>query len=172
MSPGAHGVKDLRVPFQCRGCGAPWSSRRADGRDRTGSLEVVGDGGEVNLGGGFGDADPSHPPEPVASLPGAEDFLDPAAHPVDGRVEGRQPRQRLLFVRSPHAGHGDMRGSALGANRLAEVGAAIGAVGEDLAGRIGQRIRPARPSLMLAGVTATSSTRTVSASAPTCALKP
>lgn len=46
-------------------------------------LEVVGDGGEVNLGGGFGETSPSHPPEPVASLPGAKDFPDPAADAVN-----------------------------------------------------------------------------------------
>lgn len=50
------------------------------------SFDVVGDGGEVDLAGGFGDAAPSHPTQTVASFPCAEDFLDLASHPVDRLV--------------------------------------------------------------------------------------
>lgn len=48
-----------------------------------GALEVVGDGGEVDLDGGFGETSPSHSAQAVAALPRSEDFLDPAAHAMD-----------------------------------------------------------------------------------------
>ena len=54
--------------------------------DVEGSLEVVGDGGEVDLAGCLCDSAPSHPAQAITSFPCSEDFLDPAAHPVDWLV--------------------------------------------------------------------------------------
>ena len=47
------------------------------------SFEIVGDGGEVDLDCGFGEAAPSHSAKPEASFPGTEYLLDPAPHPMD-----------------------------------------------------------------------------------------
>jgi hypothetical protein len=52
----------------------------------------------MNLGGGFGDTEPSHPLQAVASLPGAEDFLDPAADAVNGPVEGGKPGEGTVTL--------------------------------------------------------------------------
>ena len=56
-----------------------------------GALEVVGDGGEVDLDGGFGEASPSHSAQPVTTLPCSEDLLDPAPH-----AGGDDPRYAAL----------------------------------------------------------------------------
>lgn len=84
----------------------------------------------------------------------------------DRPVPGFEPPKRFSLVPSSHAG-GDAWRSTLGAHRFAEMVAAIGAVGKNLAGIVGQSIRTDLPSLMLAGVMAISLTRTVSTSAPT-----
>jgi hypothetical protein len=73
---------------------------------------IVGDGGEVDLDGCFGDAMPSHSAKPVASFPGAKDFLDPAPHPVDWLVPVFELLKRLWFVTAPHAGGDNARHSA------------------------------------------------------------
>ena len=50
------------------------------------SFEVVGDGGEVDLDGDFGETALSHPAKPVALFPGAEHLFDSALHPMDRLV--------------------------------------------------------------------------------------
>jgi hypothetical protein len=60
------------------------------------SFEVVGDGGEVDLDGGFVDAAPSHPAQAVASFPCAEYLLNPPPHPVDGLIPVFELAKRLL----------------------------------------------------------------------------
>src|ERR1700741_2709519 len=50
------------------------------------ALVVVGDGGEVDLQGGFRQADPAHLTQTVAAVPGAEDLLDPGADRVQRPV--------------------------------------------------------------------------------------
>lgn len=109
-------------------------------QDIEGWFEVVGDGGEVDLASGFGNPAPSHLPEAIASFPCSKDLLDPPAHPVDRLVPVPELLKRLGFVAAPHAGGDDARGTALGANRIAEVALAVSAVREDLAGIVGQRI--------------------------------
>ena len=78
-----------------------------------GALEVVGDGGEIDLDGGFGETSPSHPAQAVAALPCTEDLLDPAPNPMDRLVPFFELAQRLLFVAVPHAGGDDPRYAAL-----------------------------------------------------------
>lgn len=46
----------------------------------------ISDGGEVNLGSGFGETSPSHSAEAVASLPCSEDLIDPPPHAMDWLV--------------------------------------------------------------------------------------
>jgi hypothetical protein len=65
------------------------------------SFEVIGDGGEVNLDGGFCDAAPSHAAKAIASFPGAEYLLDPASHPMDWLIPFSELSKRLLFVTTP-----------------------------------------------------------------------
>lgn len=55
--------------------------------------------------------------------------------------------KRLGFVTAPHAGRDNARDTTLGADGVAEVVAAIGAIGEDLAGIFGRRIG-ARPAIV------------------------
>jgi len=104
------------------------------------SFEVVGDCGEVDLDGGFGDPAPSHPAKPIASFPGPEYLLDAAPHPMDRLVPFFELTKRLVFVAAPHAGGDDARRPAFGTNSITEVVAAIGTVGKNIAGIIGQRI--------------------------------
>lgn len=104
------------------------------------SFEIVGDGGDVDLDGGFGKAAPSHSAKSVASFPGAEYLFDPAPHPMDWLVPFLELLKRRLFVATPHASGDDPRDPALCTHRITEVAAAIGAVGEYLAGIIGQRM--------------------------------
>jgi len=72
--------------------------------DIEGALEVVGDGGEVDLDGGFGEASPSHTAQAVAAFPGAEDLLDPTAHVMDWLVPCIKAGKRLALVAAPHGG--------------------------------------------------------------------
>jgi hypothetical protein len=51
--------------------------------DVHGAFEVVGNGGEVDLDGCFGEAAPSHSAQAVAALPCSENFLDPSPYPMD-----------------------------------------------------------------------------------------
>ena len=57
------------------------SSHRGD--DHQTAFEVVGYGSEMDLDGSLGQPSPSHATKAVASLPGSEDFLDPATDPMD-----------------------------------------------------------------------------------------
>lgn len=50
------------------------------------ALEDLGDCGEVDLDGGFGEASPSHSSKAVATLPSSQDLLDPAPNAVDRLV--------------------------------------------------------------------------------------
>jgi hypothetical protein len=76
-------------------------------------LEVVGDGGEVDLDGGFGETSPSHSAQAVAALPCPEDLLDPAPYPMDWLIPFFEPAQRFLFVAAPHAGSDNAGDAAL-----------------------------------------------------------
>jgi hypothetical protein len=73
------------------------------------SFEVVGDGGEVDLNGGFGDPSRTHPAQTLASFPCPEYLLDPAPHPVDRLVPFFELAKCFLFVAAPHAGGDDAR---------------------------------------------------------------
>lgn len=106
-----------------------------------GALEVVGDGGEVDLTGCLCDSAPSHPAQAITSFPCSEDFLDPAAHPVDWLVPVLELLECLGFVAAPHAGGDNARRPAFGADRIAEVVAPVSAVREDFAGIFRQCIR-------------------------------
>ncbi|WP_167697631.1 hypothetical protein [Mesorhizobium sp.] len=83
-----------------------------------------------------------------------------------------QDVQYFSFTPSPDAGSDDAWRSTLGTHRVAEMVAATGAIGKPLAGVVRQSIGTGFAVVMLAGVTAISSTGAVSASAPTWALKP
>jgi len=98
-----------------------------------GALEVVGDGGEVDLGGGFGEASPSHSAQAVRTLPGSEDLLDPATHAVDRLVPFVELALCFLLVTPPHAGRDDPGDATLRPDRITKVSTAVGAVCEDLA---------------------------------------
>ena len=91
---------------------------------------------------------------------------------MDRLVPCMELAQRFGFVAAPHAGGDDPGDPALCKNGIAEVTAAVGAIGKHLAGLSGKASGPALPSLILADVIETSSIRAVSASAPTWALKP
>ena len=114
-----------------------------------GALEVVGDGGEVDLDAGFGEASPSlswaspkgHSSEPAASFPCPEDFLDPASHPMDRLIPLMELAQRFGFVAAPHAGRDDPRYSALCPHGIPEGVATTGAVAS---GRLRLRQTPRR----------------------------
>ena len=135
-------------------------------------FHIVGDGGEANLHARLCKPSPPHPAQAVASFPGPEYLLDPTTDTVDRLVPGIKACPDLGFVASPHTSGHDARLAAFGDDCLAEMVTAIRAVGINIAGISGNASGPAFPSLILAGVTATSSTRAGSASAPTCALKP
>lgn len=116
-------------------------ARPLGGEDVEAAFEVVGDGSEADLGGGAGQTSPSHPTQPIAAFPGAEDLLDPGTDPMDRGVPGIQLGQGLLFVTAPHCGRGDPRRATLGPNRIAEMRATVGAVSKHLAGIIRQGVR-------------------------------
>ena len=83
------------------------------------SFEVVGDGGEVDLDGGFGETALSHPAKPVALFPGAEHLFDSALHPMDRLVSFLELLERRLFVATPHTGGDNPRYPAFCATRTA-----------------------------------------------------
>ena len=78
-----------------------WGRSGYCGENVEGPFEIAGDGGEVNLGGSFGETAPSHAAEPVTSRPRTEDLFHPAADAMDRLVPGLQTRQRRLFVVPP-----------------------------------------------------------------------
>jgi hypothetical protein len=89
-----------------RGHMAPGLSRA---EDVGGSAEVVGDGGEGELEGGFREAAPSRAPEAVAAFPPSEDLLDPAADALDRTVSGGELLRRVLVRPAPHGSNGHPR---------------------------------------------------------------
>ena len=95
----------------------------------------------------FSKPSPSHPAETAASFPSPEDLLDPATDTVDWLVPGLKPCLCFGFVPSPHTGGDDAWRSTLGAHRVAEMIAAIGAVGKHLARIVRQSIR-ASPAIV------------------------
>src|ERR1700759_778430 len=112
------------------------------GEDVETALEVVGDGSEKDLGGGTGEAPPSHPTQSIAALPGSEDLLDAGTHPMDRGVPGTQSRKRLPLVPPPHRDGHDARRAALRPNCIAEIRAAISTVREHVARIIGNGLWP------------------------------
>lgn len=78
-----------------------------------GALEVVGDGGEVDLDCGFGETSPSHSAQAIAALPCAEDLLDPPSDAMDGLVPLVALAQRFGFIAAPHAGCDNAGNTAL-----------------------------------------------------------
>ena len=88
------------------------------GCDRQGALEVVGDGGEEDLGVGLGYTPPSYAPEAATSFPCPEDLLNPTTHLMDRAVMGLEPGECFLLIASPHGNGHDARYSALGAQCL------------------------------------------------------
>ena len=108
-------------------------------------IEIIGDGSKVDLAGGpstslrraSGDPTPSHSAYAAASFPCSEDFLDPAAYPVDRLIPGFERGQRALFVAAPHTGCDNAGNAAFRTVGLAEMAAAIGAVGKYLTGIVG-----------------------------------
>jgi hypothetical protein len=105
-----------------------------------GAFQAIGDGSETNLNGGFGKSASSHSTQSVTALPGAENLLDPAAHLVDRPVVGSKAGECLSCVLAPHAGGDDTRDSTLGAHRSSKVISPVGAVGEHLAGIVGESL--------------------------------
>lgn len=101
------------------------------------ALEIIGDGGEVDLDGGFGKTSPSHSAKSVTALSRSEDLLDPATHAMDWLVPFMELALRFGFITTPHAGGDDPGYAALCADRIAKVTAAIGAAGKDLAEIVG-----------------------------------
>ncbi|MER8638791.1 hypothetical protein [Mesorhizobium sp. M1365] len=73
------------------------------------------------------------------------------------------PGIELSASSRPHSGCDDARPSTLGAHRVAEMIASVGAVGKHFAGIVGQSIRNGVAVLGVGAVTAISSTRAVSA---------
>ena len=110
------------------------------GEDVEGALEVVGDGGEVDLDGGFGETSPSHAAQAVRTLPCSEDLLNPAANAMDRLVPFMELSQRFLFVATPCASSDNPWYAPLCKDSVTEMIAAIGAVSKDLAGIVGQCI--------------------------------
>lgn len=104
--------------------------------DRSGALEIVGYGGEVDLNGRFSEATPWHSPQTVAAFPGPENLLDPGANAMDRLVPGIETSVRVGFVAAPQAGGNDTGNSTPGSHRVAEMRAAIRTVGEHLSGVI------------------------------------
>jgi len=104
------------------------------------SFEIVGDCGEVDLNGGFGDATPSHSAQTIASFPCPKYLFDAPPYPVDWLVPVLELLQRRLFVAPPHASGDDAWYSALCNNSITEMASAIGAVRKYLAGITGQCI--------------------------------
>lgn len=104
------------------------------------ALEIVGDGGEVDLDGGFGETSPSHSAQAVASLPCPEDLLDARAHAMDRLIPFMELAERFSFVAAPHAGGDDPGSAALCQHGITKMIAAIGAVGKHLTGIVGQGI--------------------------------
>lgn len=51
------------------------------------------------MGGGAGETAPSHSTQPIAALPGTEDFLDPGTDPMDRGVPSVELGQRLDELR-------------------------------------------------------------------------
>ena len=94
------------------------------------ALENIGDGGEVDLDGGFGETSPSHSARSVTALPRSEDLLDPATHAMNWLVPFMELAQRFVFITTPHAGSDDPGHAAPCADLIAKVTAAIGAVGK------------------------------------------
>ncbi len=111
------------------------------GNDLQTSFDVVGDGGEADLHGGLGKPAPSHAWKTIASLPGAEDLLDPATDAMDRLVPGIETCQGFGFVAPPHGGSDDARRATFGAHRITEMAASTGAVGINLARIVRQGIR-------------------------------
>lgn len=121
--------------------------------------------------GSLGQPSPSHSAQPVAALPCAENLLDAAADTLDGVVPAPQLAQRIIAGPAPHAGQHDPGRTAPGGDRRSKDRPAIGAVGVDFARGLGQRTATGPAIMDVAGVTQSASTRAVSASALTCALK-
>lgn len=69
-----------------------------------GALEVLGDGGEADLDGGFGEASLSHPAQAIAAFPCTENLLDPPADAMDRLIPLVELAQRFGFVAAPYAG--------------------------------------------------------------------
>ena len=65
------------------------SRRRCD--EAQCAFEIVGDGSEADLEGGLCQSAAAHMAKTVASLPGAEDFLDPASDAMDRSVPCGKP---------------------------------------------------------------------------------
>lgn len=97
------------------------------------------------MDGGFGEVAPSHPTEPIAAFPGAEDLLDPAPGPMNGIVPCLQPGKCFLFVAAPHRRFGNTERAAFRPDCVAEMIAPIGAVGKNLARIIGHGGHAASP---------------------------
>lgn len=134
------------------------------------AFEIAGDGGQVDLDGDFGETSPSHSSEAIASLPCSEGLLDPAPDAMDRLIPLVEPCLSFLFGARPNASGYNAGNAALCPHGIAKVIAAIGAVGEHLAGIVGQSSRAALLSLILADVT--KSSLTSAASAPIWALRP
>src|SRR5438045_253740 len=85
---------------------------------------------------GLGKSRPSHPAQAIGSLPGAEDFLDPAADPPYRSVMGMQSGKR--FGATPDAGSNGARDATSSTDDILGLAAAEGAVGVDPTRRIWQ----------------------------------
>lgn len=124
----------------------------------------------MDLAGGIGETSPSHSVQAVASLPCPEDLLDAGAHAMDRLIPFMELAERFSFVAAPHAGDDDAGNAALCQHGVTKVIAAIGAVGKHLTWIVGQGIETCFAVIDIGDVIDISSTKAVSASAPTWAL--
>lgn len=95
----------------------------------------------MDLDYGFGETSPSHSAQAIAALPCAENLLDPPSDAMDGLVPLVALAQRFGFIAAPHAGCDNAGNTALRPHRTEKVIAAIGAVGINLTGIVGQRFK-------------------------------
>ena len=105
----------------------------------------------MDLGGGFGETSPSHSAQAIKSLPCSEDILDPTAHLMDRLISLMQFAQGFSFVAAPHPRSDNSGNAGLCADYIARAIAAIGAVGKDFVGIVGQGFRTCLAVINLGG---------------------
>lgn len=101
------------------------------------AFHVVSDGGKRDLQTCFRQASPSHAGQAVTSLHSSEDLFDPSPDRMNGAVDLCKHCVRFVLVPGPNARLNHARLAALVGNRFFERSAPIRAVGENIAGFVG-----------------------------------